>query len=160
VGLYRGVLQQVIHAMKYQRIYGLVSPLADLLQSQCHYHWGDCWPDLLVPVPLHRRRRQQREFDQACVLAQELSRRTGIRLGAEVLVRHRHTPSQVGLSAAERQRNVRDAFRLPRPQCCQGKRVLLIDDVFTTGATVWECARLLQHAGAACVAVYTLARVE
>lgn len=160
VGLYRGVLQHVIHAMKYQRIYALLRPLADLLQSQFHDHWGDALPDLLVPMPLHRRRLRQREFDQACVLALELSRRLGIPLGADALVRHRYTRSQVGLSAAARRRNVRGAFRLCRAQRCQGKRILLIDDVLTTGATAWECAHLLARAGAARVDIYTLARVE
>jgi ComF family protein len=160
VGLYRGVLQHVIQAMKYQRIYALLRPLADLLQSQFHYHWGHAMPDLLVPIPLHRRRLRQREFDQASVLTLELSRRLGLPLGAEVLVRHRYTQSQVGLSAEERRRNVRGAFRLRQAQHCQGKRILLIDDVLTTGATAWECAHVLAHAGAACVEVYTLARVE
>jgi predicted amidophosphoribosyltransferase len=98
IGLYSGVLMHVIHAMKYQRIYALLHPLADLLQSQFYYHWGEIMPDLLVPIPLHRRRLRQREFDQASVLALELSRRLDIPLGADTLIRHRYTQSQVGLS--------------------------------------------------------------
>lgn len=160
VGLYRGVLMHVIHAVKYQRIYALLHPLIDLLESQFNYHWGAELPDLLVPIPLHRRRLRQREFDQASVLALELSRRLDLALGADLLIRHRYTQSQVGLSAEERRRNVRGAFRLREASRCRGRRILLIDDVLTTGATAWECGHLLVQAGAARVDVYTLARVE
>lgn len=159
VGLYHDTLRDVIHAMKYQRIYGLVQPLAALLQAQFWSHWGDCLPEALVPVPLHRSRLRHREFDQAFALARCLSQDTGIPLWADVLVRHRRTVSQVGLNAAQRRRNVREAFTVQGPHRCRGKTLLLIDDVLTTGATAQECARLLQRAGAARVGVYTLARV-
>jgi ComF family protein len=154
-------LRDVIHAMKYQRVYGLVQPLADLLAAQFAYHWGreGCLPDALVPIPLHRRRLREREFDQALALAVSLSRDTGVPLWADVLVRERPTISQVGLSAEQRRRNVRGAFTLRDPQRCRDKTLLVIDDVYTTGATVRECARLLRGAGAAQVEVYTLARV-
>jgi ComF family protein len=159
VGFYRGTLREMIHAMKYQPIYGLVRPLADLLCSQFNVHWGDRMPDLLIPVPLHRRRRRQREFDQALALARHVSQQINIPLTDDLLIRHRHTASQVGLNAAQRRRNVRQAFQLKGAQACQGRSLLLIDDVYTTGATIGECARLLQQAGADWVGVYTLARV-
>lgn len=161
VGLYSGALRDIIHAMKYRRIYGLVRPLAELLQSQFLYHWGDCLPEAFVPVPLHRRRLREREFDQAFALANYLSRATGIPLWADVLVRHRPTASQVGLNAVQRRHNVQGAFTIRTPlRCrCRGKTLLLIDDVYTTGATAQECARLLRQAGAARVEVYALARV-
>jgi ComF family protein len=159
IGLYHGSLRDVIHAMKYQRIYGLVQPLAVLLQTQFLSQWGDCLPEALVPVPLHRSRLRQREFDQAFALARCLSQDTGIPLWADVLVRHRRTVSQVGLNAAQRHRNVHEAFTVQDPYRCRGKTLLLIDDVLTTGATAQECARLLRRAGAVCVGVYTLARV-
>ncbi|MCZ6872676.1 MAG: ComF family protein, partial [bacterium] len=142
-----------------QRIYGLVRPLADLLFSQFKFHWGERMPDLLIPVPLHRRRLHQREFDQAVALARHVSQQINIPLRENLLIRHRHTASQVGLSAVQRRRNVRRAFQLREPQACQGRSLLLIDDVYTTGATIGECARLLQQAGADWVGVYTLARV-
>jgi len=113
-----------------------------------------------VPVPLHRSRLRTREFDQALALARHVSQGVGIPLWADVLIRHRPTLSQVGLRAAERQRNIRGAFTVQRPQYCPGKALLLIDDVYTTGATVQECARLLRQAGATRVDVYTLARVD
>jgi ComF family protein len=160
VGLYQGVLREVIHAMKYQRVYGLIQPLGDLLRQHFPAHWGDYPPAALVPVPLHRSKLRVREFDQALALARHVSQGVGIPLWADVLIRHRPTLSQVGLSAAERQRNIRDAFTVQKPQYCTGKALLLIDDVYTTGATVQECARLLRQAGATRVDVYTLARVD
>jgi ComF family protein len=160
VGLYQGVLRDLIHAMKYQRIYGLVEPLAELLQRQFPMYWGGCIPDALVPVPLHRSKLWAREFDQALALARELSKGIGIPVWADGLIRQWRTVSQVGLNAAERQRNVRGAFRLTEPQACAGKALLLIDDVYTTGATLQECARTLRLAGATWIGGYTLARVS
>lgn len=159
VGLYHGILQQVIHAMKYRPVYGLTRPLAQLLQRQFEACWADASPDVLVPVPLHRRRLRQREFDQALALARYLSQGMRLPYTAETLIRQRYTRSQVGLDVTERDQNVRGAFEVRHPQFVQGKTVLLIDDVYTTGATVKECARVLRQAGAEWVCVYTLARV-
>ncbi|MDZ7378375.1 MAG: ComF family protein [candidate division KSB1 bacterium] len=159
VGLYQGVLRDMIHAMKYQRIYGLVRPLGDLLCQHFLRYWGESPPAALVPVPLHRSKLRLREFDQALALASQISQGMQIPLWTDVLIRHRPTRSQVGLSAAERRRNIRGAFRVHKPHCCAGQALLLIDDVYTTGATVQECARLLRQAGAARVDVYTVARV-
>jgi ComF family protein len=154
------VLRDLIHAMKYQRVYGLVRPLGDLLRQHFGVYWDARPPAALVPVPLHRSRLRVREFDQALALAQHLSQGVGIPLQADVLIRHRPTRSQVGLSAAERRRNIRGAFTVHKPQACADQALLLIDDVYTTGATVQECARLLRQAGARRVDVYTLARVD
>ena len=159
VGLYEGVLRDLIHAMKYQRIYGLVRPLGELLAAHFAWHWGSHQPELLVPIPLHRTKLRQREFDQALSLAASLSQYTGIPLWADILVRQRATVSQVGLTAAQRRQNVRGAFHLKTPHTCAGKAILLIDDVYTTGATIRECARLFRQAGANWVGAYTLARV-
>jgi ComF family protein len=154
------VLRNLIHALKYQRIYGLVQPLGDLLRQHFSMHWSENPPEALVPVPLHRSKLRAREFDQALALARHVSQGVGIPLWADVLIRHRPTRSQVSLSAAERQRNIRGAFTVQKPQQCPGKALLLIDDVYTTGATVQECARLLRQAGATRIDVYTLARVD
>lgn len=159
VGLYEGALREVIHAMKYRPVFGLVRPLADLLSGQFALHWGGRMPDALVPVPLHRLRLRQREFDQALALANVLGQEIGIPVWSQTLIRHTHTRSQIGLSATERRRNIRGAFRVQPDQCCEGRSLLLIDDVYTTGATAQECARTLQRAGAARVDVYTVARV-
>lgn len=117
--------------------------------------------DLIAPVPLHRWRLLSRRYNQSALLARALARETGGRLAVDLLVRHRHTPQQGRLSALARRRNVRGAFAL-RPGwagAVNGRRVLLVDDVLTTGATVEECARILRRRGAAAVDVLTLARV-
>jgi len=159
VGVYSGVLRELIHALKYQGIYGLAQPLGTLLRQGFPCYWATEPPVALIPVPLHRSKLRVREFDQAFALARQLSQGTGIALWPDVLIRQRPTLSQVGLSAAERRRNIRGAFCVQHPQRCGGHKLLLIDDVYTTGATVQECARLLRQAGAAQVDVYTLARV-
>jgi ComF family protein len=116
--------------------------------------------DILVPVPLHRRRLWQRRYNQAALLAQRLGHLTGKPADPLALIRIKPTPSQGEMpSAKARRRNVRGAFRVARPEAVKGRTVLLIDDVFTTGATVSACARALKRAGAAKVLVLTLARV-
>jgi ComF family protein len=113
--------------------------------------------DLLVPVPLHPRRLKERGFNQALLLAKAFPDKP---LAREVLIRVRHTMPQSGLNPKERRENVKRAFTAPRPEEIKGKSVLLIDDVYTTGATVRECARILRQAGALEVAVLTVARVR
>jgi ComF family protein len=117
--------------------------------------------DLIVPVPLARWRLVTRRFNQAAVLAHELSRRAGLPVAPNLLRRTRATPSQVGLTRDQRRRNVAGAFRVPKNRAAlvRGRRVLLIDDVITTGATVEACARSLKRAGAASVDVLVLAMV-
>jgi len=119
--------------------------------------------DLVAPVPLHRLRLLRRRFNQSAMLAQAVCRGAGgLEFAPDLLRRRRHTPSQAGLNAAQRRQNVRNAFAVgPRwTGRVEGRRVLVIDDVFTTGATVSECARMLQRAGAGAVDVLTLARVD
>ncbi|MFZ2089736.1 MAG: ComF family protein [Desulfobaccales bacterium] len=113
--------------------------------------------DLLTPVPLHPRRLRQRGFNQALLLAQAFPE---IPLERELLVRQRHTPPQAGLNPKERRDNVKGAFAVPRPELVKGRTILLIDDVFTTGATVRECARVLRRAGAREINILTVARVR
>lgn len=114
--------------------------------------------DLLVPVPLHWSRLFYRRYNQAALLANAISRAGGPKVAVDCLVRHRRTPSQGHLGALARERNVRGAFTVLRPDQVAKRRVVIIDDVMTTGATVAECARLLKRAGAEWVGVLTLAR--
>jgi ComF family protein len=117
--------------------------------------------DLLVPVPLHRWRLFMRRYNQSALLAQAVGRRTGVAVDPDLLRRRRATPSQGGLGREERRRNVSGAFTV-RPGGAgrvAGRRIVLVDDVLTTGATVDEGARVLRRAGAARVDVLTLARV-
>jgi ComF family protein len=117
--------------------------------------------DLIVPVPLHRRRLLARRFNQSALLALALGRETGIDAVPDLLVRTRHTPSQGGLSATARRRNVTGAFAVRKGMAdnVRGARMLLLDDVYTTGATVGACAAAARRAGAATIDVITLARV-
>ena len=123
-----------------------------LLLSQC---------DLLVPVPLHRWRLLRRRYNQAALLAQSLGRNCAKTVAVDLLRRVRATPSQGLRSALERRRNVQGAFSVPEGARARlaGRRVLLVDDVLTTGATAEACARALKAGGAAAVDVLTLARV-
>jgi len=114
--------------------------------------------DLAVPVPLHWTRLLGRRFNQAVLLARAIRGVGGPPVGADWLVRRRRTPSQGLMGPAARARNVRGAFALRRGRSVAGKRVVLIDDVLTTGATAEECARVLRRAGAASVGVLVLAR--
>jgi len=117
--------------------------------------------DLLVPVPLHRWRLARRRYNQAAVLALALGRHSGLAVEPALLTRRRATPSQGHLGANDRRRNVAGAFGLARGGEARlaGRRVVLIDDVMTTGATVEECVKVLRRGGASAVAVLTLARV-
>ena len=117
--------------------------------------------DMVVPVPLNRWRLLSRRFNQAAILAVEVSRGTALPMELHLLQRARFTNSQVGLTRDQRRRNLAGAFRVPRGKraLLEGRRVLLIDDVITTGATVEACARVLRQAGASRVDVLALALV-
>jgi ComF family protein len=117
--------------------------------------------ELIVPVPLHYLRLIQRGFNQSVWLAAAVRRRTGVQVCVDALKRVKPTPSQGGLSADGRRRNVQGAFRVrkAREKLIRNRRILIIDDVLTTGATTEACARVLKRAGASCVDVLTLARV-
>lgn len=134
-------------------------PLAGMMRRA----GGDLLADagLIAPVPLHRRRLFARRYNQAALLASALARQSNAPLAVDLLVRRRHTQPQGRMSPTARRRNVRGAFavRAQRKSLLDGKRVLLIDDVLTTGATVGECARVLRRAGASAVDVLTLSRV-
>jgi ComF family protein len=152
-GAYEGVLRELIHLFKYGKVRTLARPLSALLAQALP---RDEAFDAAVPVPLYWRRRLQRGFNQAELLARGLSRRTGIPV-IKALGRVRPTPTQAGLGTSARRQNVARAFR---SRSVLGKRILLIDDVMTTGATAGACALALKQAGARRVALLTLARVD
>ena len=115
----------------------------------------------MVPVPLHSSKLRQRGFNQAELIARAALRSAdwrNLRLETKALVRSRETVSQAGLTRHQRRQNIRGAFRVRKPDLVRGRNILLVDDVFTTGATVSECARVLLRAGAQSVQVATVAR--
>ncbi|MEW6233213.1 MAG: ComF family protein [Chloroflexota bacterium] len=155
VGPFVDPLRKAIHAFKYRNLRALASPLGALLADHLDRH--PLPVDLIVPVPLHPRRLRARGYNQAGLLAQCLAEKSKLALAEKALVRARPTRSQIGLDAVERRANVLGAFACADGQVA-GRRVLLVDDVCTTGATLESCAGELYHAGAAAVWGLTLAR--
>ncbi len=159
---FEGPLRVAIHRFKYQEKTALAGRLAPFLAQAIARDaiLSDFSPQALVPVPLHRARHKKRGFNQSLLLARELGASLGVPV-AELLKRTRDTPPQVGLNRKQRAENVRGAFILDAARFEQnGARILLIDDVFTTGATLRECARSLKIAGAGEICALTLARLN
>lgn len=150
-------LARAIRRLKYDRDVSYARPLGELMAALVTGA-ADCDHDAIVPVPLHRDRLRWRGFNQAVVIARPLARRRHRRLDAMALRRVRPTPPQVGLDEGERRRNIAGAFALRPATDVAGKKLLLVDDVYTTGATLEECARVLLRGGALRVDVAVLAR--
>ncbi len=153
-GAYDGVLRKLVQTFKYGKVRTLAGPLGEFLRAALP---RDAEFDVVTPVPLHWLRRWQRGFNQSELLARSVSRHCGIPLQL-ALRRVRSTTSQTGLSNTARRKNVTAAFRCRTDLA--GKRVLLIDDVMTTGSTAAACATALKRAGAGRVTLLTVARVD
>jgi ComF family protein len=154
----RDPVLEVIHGYKYHRALWFELFLAELLICAARPVLDGQRPDLIVPVPLHPRKQREREFNQAERLARRLGAATQIPLNAGLLRRVRLTRTQTQLSRQERLQNVHKAFAMRRGQRLNGERIVLVDDVFTTGATTSACAGVLKAAGAGEVCVWTVAR--
>jgi ComF family protein len=154
--LYRGGIAGAIQRFKYHGDITLASELGLFLNQ---VDLSELLFDTIIPVPLHPKRLRKRGFNQAVLLGKILSRKTGRPMPLKALRRIRNTVPQVELHHSERQKNVRGAFAVRDPAVIADRNVLLVDDVFTTGATVNECARVLKKSGAGAVYVLTLARV-
>jgi ComF family protein len=163
-GSYESGLRELIHLLKY----GGVRPAANVLGRMLAEAIATLEPELpeegvaVVPVPLHRLKFRERGFNQAELIARAALKLNPVRdrlsLCPAVLVRKRETPSQTGLTSHQRRENLRGAFGVVQPGAVKGRGVLVVDDVYTTGATVSECARVLRRAGATQVWVATVAR--
>lgn len=158
VAFFEAPLRQVVHALKYRGRRSLAAPLASLMAAYCRRH--PLPADVILPVPLHRSRLRERGFNQAALLARLLSAEIDLPVGEDWLVRTRATPPQVELDASERRKNVVGAFQCRNGEAVAGCRVLLIDDVCTTGATLESCSLALRQAGAESVWAFTLARTR
>lgn len=155
VSYHQAPLREAIHALKYGGVRAVAAPLGELL--------AECWwqqpfaAHFIVPVPLHRARQRQRGYNQSLLLARELAVRIGLPLREGMLWRVRNTRSQTTLTRPERQVNVRGAFHCPDTTLA-GAHILLVDDVYTTGATLEACATALLEAGVGRVYALTLTR--
>ena len=157
-GRYSAELSLIIPAFKFGGRRNLAGLLAPLLAATLQESWSLRDIDLIVPVPLHPKRKRARGYNQALLLARDLARLVGLPFCHDALRRVRHTLPQVGLSDAERARNMKRAFCCQRPAAVRGLHVLLIDDVMTTGSTAASGAEALLEEGALRVSVLTLAR--
>jgi len=166
-GVYRDKLRTMLHLLKYDGMEGIAKPLGAVLADQV-LAIRDLPGELLaVPVPLFGKKRRSRGFNQSELLARAvmaaLRRRRPemhVKLAAPLLVRQRATESQAGLTPHQRRENVRGAFFVPKPESVRDRHVLLIDDIYTTGATARACSTALRRAGAATVWVATVARAQ
>jgi ComF family protein len=138
----------------------LSTTMGRILAERRREQLAEVQPDIVVPVPMFWRHRLLRGKNNPDVLAACVATSLGVPMKRRVLVRHRHTKPQAGLTPPRRLANVRGAFRVRRPDAVQGARILLVDDVLTTGATCNEAAKMLKQAGAAMVAVAVVARTQ
>lgn len=154
--VYKGALRQALHRYKF-------SGRADLHTSFSLMIWerlsllGRTDFDVVIPIPLSQKRFKERGYNQAGLIAKDLAKRFGIPVYSDALVKNKHTARQSELRMDERSKNVRGAFFLNRPETIRNKRVLLVDDIFTTGATVREASNVLSQA-AENVTVCTVAK--
>jgi ComF family protein len=151
-----GVPRQLLHRFKYQGNIALIHVLVGALAEAWGTH-GDGDADIITAVPLHWRKAIRRGYNQSELLARDLAKNLNLPYG-QLLRRPKATRAQAGLDYRERQRNLRGAFAAARRTDCAGAHVLLLDDVFTTGATLDHCARILKKSGATAVSVITVAR--
>lgn len=154
---YKGRLQEGLQRFKYGGALHASNALADLLVGAFHKHYKQDEFDLILPVPIHRKKLRERGFNQVIVLAEKLSSRVGIPINRTCLKKSIDTAPQASLTRRERLANLRGSFRVTRPETVKDLRVLLVDDVATTGSTINEVARTISRAGAASVEALILA---
>lgn len=159
LGHYDTVLRQLIHHFKYRKQLGVLSDIDGLLEK----YFSGCGDDYMgftvSPVPLHFNKMRERGFDQAFLLARQVADVLHAPLESALLRRVTATSAQATKTKFERAQNIKGAFEVNRPDAVEGKKVLLVDDVFTTGETANEAAKILKKAGAQKVYVFTLGRV-
>ncbi|HPC73298.1 MAG TPA: ComF family protein [Syntrophales bacterium] len=158
LGVYENALLKAIQRFKYQGSLHVGEALGSLMASHLYPAFDRTEYDVIMPVPLHVNRLRERGFNQSLLLARAIARTSPAELDFTTLRRAVGTASQTGLKKEDRAKNVRGAFELADGSRVKGKKVLVIDDVYTTGSTVRECARVLMKGGAGSVGVLTLAR--
>lgn len=157
IGLYEGILSDAIRLFKYKNRVSLAYPLSYLL---CKKIMDIPKIDIIVPIPLHINRLRSREFNQSLLLSDLISQHLNRPVMQGVMAKIKDTRPQADLDRDERRRNNKNAFSVTDRRLIKGKRILLVDDVFTTGSTVNECAKILKRSGAYSVCAVTLAIVN
>lgn len=156
---YGGVMKAAIHQFKFSQKTGLGNMLASVILQAIDGKFDPAVYRIILPVPLHRSRYKQRGYNQAELLARHVADAHHLTLMTENLVRVRQTTAQWKIATRrDRRKNVKDAFQVRVPEQIRGQHLIVLDDIFTTGATVNECAKVLKEAGAASVFVVTLSR--
>lgn len=150
-------VRTLIHQFKYKKHMCLATPLGSLLTNLL-YQKTICEIDIVVPVPLHWKKKQERGFNQSELMAKKISKKLSIPISTNNLFRAKNTLSQTLLSRTQRHKNVKGAFKVKNPEMFYQKNILLVDDVLTTGMTASECAKSLENAGTNKVFLIALAR--
>ena len=158
IAFYHTTLQQAIHLFKFEKKRVFAQPLVQLINTHIPSDCDITAYDFVLPIPIHRKRLRERGFNQATLLADGIAKAEDIPVLVDTLVRKRHTVAQSSLDSAARQQNIVGAFEVRNPDIISGKRLLVIDDVFTTGATIREAVSELWTADPAEIDVLTLAR--
>ena len=158
IALYQTTLQQAIHLFKFQKKKAFARHLIQLMNAHIPSDCSIAAYDFVLPIPIHKKRLRERGFNQATLLADGIAKVEGVPVLTDVLVRKRHTVAQSSLDSAARQQNIVGAFEVRNPNIISGKQLLVVDDVFTTGATIGEAVSELWTADPAEIDVLTLAR--
>ena len=153
--VYEGVFRDAVLAMKFRGKKEYARAIGYLTAREALPFLAKYRVELLVPAPMHRKKKRVRGFDQAEELAKHISEYTGIPLATGALVRKEETKAMKELREKERRRNLKGVFSVAKPERIRGRRIALIDDIYTTGATADACAEVLYRSGAACVVVVT-----
>lgn len=158
IAYYESALQQAIHLFKFEKRTSLAKPLTQLTMEHIPDDCDITAYDFILPIPIHKKRLRERGFNQATLLANGIAKTTGIQVLTDALGRHRNTSPQSSLDREARQTNIIGAFELQQNEVVRNKRILVLDDVYTTGATVREAVKVLWDADPIEVDVLTLAR--
>ena len=158
IAYYEAALQQAIHLFKFEKRTALTKPLTQLTMEHIPNDCNIAEYDFILPIPIHKKRLRERGFNQATLLANGIAKTAGVQVVTDALVRHRNTSPQSSLDREARQTNIVGAFELQKKEIVRNKRILVLDDVFTTGATVREAVKVLWNADPVEIDVLTLAR--
>jgi len=159
--LYEGVMKKAIHLLKYNKKTGIMRTLEKIIKSYFNYlNFSFSSLDLVVPIPLHREKLKKRGFNQAELIAKVVAKHLKVQLAKGNLKRIKATTTQTSLDRKERRKNLKEAFKVRNRDEFQAKNVLLVDDVYTTGTTIKEAAKVLKEARAKDIYVFALARAH